>query len=269
MKRLLTVLSIVAAVFPFSRVALALEPVALSVDRACVVVLDPGHGGDDTGAIGPAGAAEKDVALAVALKTAELIKAKTLCDVTLTRADDTFVPLAGRVAIANALNADLFVSIHVNAALRRAASGVETFFLSVDATDAEAQSLADFENSAGAMKNPSVTATSNDLNDILLDLVITGAHHESARLAEAVQTSLLAGGGSPDRGVKQAPFIVLNGAAMPAALVEIGFISNKADEKRLKQGTEQSRIAQSLSNGIEAFLKTSAQRQKAQSNRVL
>ncbi len=250
---------IVAVVFLFSRVALALEPVALSVDRACVVVLDPGHGGEDTGAIGPAGVNEKDVTLAVAKKTAELIKAKTLCEVTLTRVDDTFIPLAKRVAVANALNADLFVSIHVNAARRKAASGVETFFLSVDATDAEAQSLADFENSAGAMKNLSVTTPSNDLNDILLDLVITGAHHESARLAEAVQTSLLTGGGSPDRGVKQAPFIVLNGAAMPAALVEIGFISNKADEKRLKQETEQSRIAQSLYNGIEVFLKTSAQ----------
>ncbi|MBI5235860.1 MAG: N-acetylmuramoyl-L-alanine amidase [Deltaproteobacteria bacterium] len=257
MKRLLIVFPVVAAVFLFSRVALALDPIALPVDRACVVVLDPGHGGEDTGATGPAGVNEKDVTLAVAKKTAELIKAKTLCDVTLTRADDTFVPLAKRVAVANALNADLFVSIPVNAARRKAATGVETFFLSVDATDAEAQRLADFENSAGAMKNPSVT--SDDLNDILLDLVITGAHHESARLAEAVQTSLLAGGGSPDRGVKQAPFIVLNGAAMPAALVEIGFISNKADEKRLKQEAEQTRIAQSLYNGIEVFLKTSAQ----------
>ena len=259
MKWLPTVFSIVAAVFSFSRVALALDPVALSIDRACVVVLDPGHGGEDTGAIGPAGVNEKDVALLVALKTAELIKTRTLCDVTLTRVDDTFVPLAGRIAIANAKGADLFISIHVNAALRREASGVETFFLSVDATDAEAQSLADFENSAATVKNASAAAPEGDLKAILLDLVITGAHHESARLAEAVQTSLLAKTGSPDRGVKQAPFIVLNNASMPAALVEIGFISNKAEEKRLKQTDEQSRIAQSLYNGIEVFLKTSTQ----------
>lgn len=259
MRWLLTVFFIVEAVFLFSRAAGALEPSAMPVAKPCVVVLDPGHGGEDTGAIGPAGVNEKEVALSVALKTAELIKSKTLCNVTLTRADDTFIPLEGRVAIANAKSADIFISIHVNAALRREATGVETFFLSVDATDAEAQGLADFENSVVAPHGANFAVPPDDLKDILVDLAITVAHHESARLAEAVQTSLLARTNKEDRGVKQAPFIVLNGAAMPAVLVEIGFISNRDDEKRLKQAAEQSRIAQSLYNGIEAFLKTSAQ----------
>ncbi|MBI5886811.1 MAG: N-acetylmuramoyl-L-alanine amidase [Deltaproteobacteria bacterium] len=225
-----------------------------------VVVIDAGHGGDDSGAMGRGGSQEKAVNLAVALKVAESLRKHQDIKVLMTRSDDTFVPLHDRAVFANNNNAAVFISIHSNAATSKKANGIETFFLSVDATDDEARDLAVIEN---AVVTPDVAATlprndDIDIKDILYDLTRTEAHHESSVLAESVQGSLCAALGKENRGVKQAPFAVLSGAMMPAALVEIGFISNAAEEKRLLSAKEQAKIADSITKGILDFKKTTS-----------
>ncbi len=220
-----------------------------------VVVIDPGHGGDDTGAIGPGGIEEKEVALSLALKVADELRSSGF-KVLLTRADDRFIPLEDRTAFANGNGADLFISIHANAAASRDANGVETFFLNFEATDEDARRVAAFENNAPLVVKRA-GEESSDLKEILLDLENTGAHHESSRLAEAVHLSMLKySTGGENRGVKQAPFAVLVGATMPAILVESGFISNPGEEKRLASDKGQHRIARSIAEGILGFKKS-------------
>lgn len=223
---------------------------------AVTVVLDPGHGGEDTGAIGPGGVEEKKVTLSVAKRLAEILRARPGMRVLLTREDDTFIPLRERTAFANANNADVFVSIHANSAGRKGASGVETYFLSYEATDDEARKLAAIENSLRPFAGAERPEMTDDLQEILGDLAAAIAHHESSALAESIQASMVAATGSEDRGVKQAPFAVLVGAAMPAALVEVGFISNPGEKKRLTSVKDQARIADSIAQGIMAFRKT-------------
>jgi len=220
-----------------------------------VVVLDPGHGGADAGAIGPGGTLEKDLVLSVAKKAGESLKKTPGVKVLFTRTDDTFVTLEDRTTFANNSGADVFVSIHANAARRKAAVGVETFFLSLDATDDEARLTAVYEN-AGAAVPLKYSADNDEVREILVDLENNVAHHLSAMLAETIQSKVFEAGGREDRGVKQAPFVVLYGAAMPAVLVEIGFVSNKVEEKRLASIIEQERIAASITEGITAFRKT-------------
>jgi len=218
-----------------------------------LVVIDPGHGGIDRGAIGPDGVREKDLTLLVAKRLAHILKSKYGFMVTLTRDDDTFVPLEKRTAMANSLGANLFISIHVNAAESSRARGVETFFLSYDATDEEAVRLAAVENGFDPSKTGIRYDFNNDLKTTLLDLVETAAHHESSTLAEAVHTSIIRVTGRGDRGVKQAPFAVLDGAIMPAVLVELGFISNKSDEKWLSSKKGVATAARSIALGIADF----------------
>lgn len=225
-----------------------------SAGKEFKVVLDPGHGGADAGAVGPGGTLEKDLVLSVAKKAGGALE-KSGVKVLYTRTDDTFVPLEDRTAFANKSGADVFVSIHANAARRKAAVGVETFFLSLDATDDEARMTAIYEN-AGASVPSKSGAESDEVREILVDLENNVAHHLSAMLAETIQSRIFEAAGREDRGVKQAPFVVLYGAAMPAVLVEIGFVSNKAEEKRLASAKEQERIAASITEGITAFRKT-------------
>jgi len=216
-----------------------------------VIVIDPGHGGEDTGAIGPNGAEEKNVVLSLALMVAEILNERLSSTVLLTRTGDVFIPLEERTAFANRNGADLFVSIHVNAALNREASGVETFFLSFDATDDDARRVAAFENRI--VKTAEDRVDGDDIQVILLDLASTEAHHESSRLAEDVHLSVLEHSGRENRGVKQAPFTVLVGATMPAVLVEAGFISNPEEERLLSSRKEQARIAEAIADGIMGF----------------
>ncbi len=218
-----------------------------------LVVIDPGHGGIDRGAIGPGGVKEKDLTLKVAKRLAGLLKDKYGFMVTLTRTDDTFIPLDKRTELANSLGANLFISIHVNAAKSTRVRGVETFFLSYDATDEEAVRLAAVENGFNASKTGIDYAFNNDLKTTLLDLVETAAHHESSTLAESIHTSIIKFTGRGDRGVKQAPFAVLDGAVMPAVLVELGFISNKADIRWLSSTRGMADAARSIALGIADF----------------
>ena len=219
------------------------------------IVIDPGHGGEDTGAIGPGGVKEKDITLAVAQELERELSEKTGARILLTRTDDTYIELKERAAFANSVSADIFISVHVNAARRKGATGVETFFLSFEASDDEAREVAAFENNVVTLDGTADGAPTDDLKAILWDLTQTEAHHESAKLAESIQLSLTGVTNGDNRGIKQAPFIVLFGATMPAVLVEIGFISNPAEEKRLSRGKTQKLIARAISDGVEAFEK--------------
>jgi len=226
-----------------------------SESRLKTIVIDPGHGGYDTGAIGPAGIEEKNVNLSVALMLADILRDRLGCTVLLTRTEDVFVPLAERTEFANKNRADLFISVHSNAALSKGVNGVETYFLSFDATDDDAMRLAAVENGeADADADGRLTPEqSGDISAILSDLTMTAAHHDSSRLAESVQSSMLKAAGNENRGVKQAPFIVLSGAGMPAILVEVGFITNPAEEKRLSSKKSRFNTAASIAEGVINF----------------
>lgn len=217
------------------------------------IIIDPGHGGEDTGAIGPSGVKEKDINLEIAKKLEKLISRKTGIKAILTRSDDTFIPLGQRTAFANKNKADLFISIHTNAAYRKGASGVETYFLSFDASDDDAKKAADFENAAISAGDKKDGKGVDDLKTILMDMAQTEFLNESGQLAEMIQENLCRILKVENRGIKQAPFIVLAGAAMPAVLVEVGFISNTRDEKRLTLPQTQDAIAGGIYKSIARF----------------
>jgi N-acetylmuramoyl-L-alanine amidase len=223
------------------------------------IVIDPGHGGHDAGAIGPGGLQEKELTLDIARRVAGLLQEDLAVRVVLTRGKDQFIGLRERTALANRERADLFVSIHVNAAPDGAATGTETYFLSNEATDGAARRAAEYENrligGTGAKGgSPDV------LRSILWDLAQSDFQQESSRAAEALQNSLDRALRRPSRGVKQAPFYVLGGAAMPAVLVEIGFISNPAEEQRLRDDGYRDRIARALVAGVAAYKRSYDQR---------
>ncbi len=251
-----TVAAAIILLFASASHAFFVEPAAQGNDPVDVIVIDPGHGGVDAGATGPGGLSEKEIVLGVAMGLKDALVEKLGITVLLTREDDTFVPLEERVAFASRSNADIFISIHVNAARNSKASGVETFFLSYEPTDAEAMRLAEQENRVVLPDGTVGTAPEaviNDLKNILHDLAQSVTHHESSALAEAVQVSMVRGTRRHDRGVKQAPFTVLGGASMPAVLVEVGFISNRPEAKWLGKKQAHKRIANAIAVGISEF----------------
>ncbi len=216
------------------------------------VVIDPGHGGKDPGAVGPSGVREKDVALAIAKKLQKKLREELKLEAILTRKSDIFLPLEERTAFANTQKADLFVSIHTNAHKNRRVYGLSTYILNV-ATDAEAARLAAFENAVSAKRI-------SDLEKILNDLMLNSKINESSRLADAVQHGLLMRlpknySRVKDLGVKQAPFYVLIGARMPSIMVETSFITNKREEKRLASGSYQDAVAEGILAGIRSYIK--------------
>jgi N-acetylmuramoyl-L-alanine amidase len=222
---------------------------------AFTAVIDPGHGGELDGAVSPRGDKEKDLTLQIARRVKKRLEALG-GKVVLTRTGDARVPLANRAAVANALEADLFVSIHLNSmpteASRRASSGVETYFLSADASDAGAEASAARENADRLAGEPAP-----DPNDavaaILDDLEAADLLSGSSRLAYALHDKLVAALKAENRGVKQAPFYVLAGARMPAVLLEVGFISNEAEAGRLRTPEHQERIAAAVAEGVAAW----------------
>lgn len=235
---------------------LALPAFAGAQEGALVVVLDPGHGGKfpHDGAHGRKGLVEKNIALAVANKTKELLEAAG-ATVVLTREGDVDVPLAERVRIANEAGADVFLSIHCNSMELRAdrlvTKGVETYFLSPDPTDAEARMLAQLEN--GGPDAVPLPKASSPVEGILNDLALGQARNDSAALAAIVQRHVIRGTWATSRGVRQAPFLVLSGTKMPSALVEIGFISNPHEGRKLGTEKYQARVAQALADGVRDF----------------
>ncbi|MCF6187271.1 MAG: N-acetylmuramoyl-L-alanine amidase [Desulfobulbaceae bacterium] len=214
------------------------------------IVLDPGHGGKDPGAMA-FGTKEKDIVLKVAKKLADILQQEYKYEVQLTRNTDTFLPLEERTAIANTSGADLFVSIHVNAHPNKSARGVETFYLNL-ATNAEAMRVA-------ARENATSTHNISDMQNILSDLMQNSKILESSRLAEFVQANMISGLAREkysvkDLGVKQAPFYVLIGAEMPAILAEISFITNPDEVKLLKTDAYLEDIAHQIAAGVAAYV---------------
>jgi len=204
-----------------------------SDERFDTVVIDAGHGGEDKGARSARGLLEKDLVLDVSKRVAERLR-KSGLRVVMTREDDRFVALEERTSIANDARGDLFVSIHANATHDREVRGIETFFLALDASDAAASAVAERENQAFGARAGS--SRGDDAFIALIgDLISTQHMEESNEFARLVQGELAVG--PKARGVKQAPFVVLEGVQMPASLVEIGFLTN-ADDVRLLTGEE-------------------------------
>lgn len=217
------------------------------------VVIDAGHGGHDTGTVGPGGLMEKDLVLDVALRLGHLITQRLGAEVIYTRPDDTFIPLEERTRIANNEKADLFLSIHANSSPEPSATGVETYFFNFT-SDHHSVDLATRENAAS-------TSSISDLGDLLHRAVLQAKLAESREFAQQVQSSLWASSvkinnRSRDRGVRQAPFVVLIGATMPSILAEVGFVSNPHDEQSLRTGDTRQKIAEALYKGIAQYAKS-------------
>jgi N-acetylmuramoyl-L-alanine amidase len=222
---------------------------------AFLAVVDPGHGGEQTGAITAAGTHEKELALQIARRIAARLK-RAGGKVVLTRTGDIAVPLANRAAIANAIRADLFLSVHLNsmptAELRRSSAGIETYFLSADASDASATAVAARENADRLAGEPEPDPD-DPVAAILQDLEDAASLDGSSRLAYAIHEALVRATSAEDRGVKQAPFYVLAGARMPAVLLELGFVSHDEEAAKLADPAYQERLAQAVADGVLAW----------------
>jgi N-acetylmuramoyl-L-alanine amidase len=218
------------------------------------IVIDAGHGGHDTGTIGPTGLMEKDLCLDVALRLGKIIQQRLPgADIVYTRSDDTFIPLEERTNIANQAKADLFISIHANSSQDHAARGVETYYLNLKGS-AEAMEVA-------ARENASSDQGIHDLEDMVKKIARNEKIDESKEFAEDIQDSLAkrmqkTSKTVKDRGVRKAPFVVLIGADMPSILTEISFLSNPADEKLLKQPEYRQRVAEGLYQGVASYLQS-------------
>ncbi|HTT72049.1 MAG TPA: N-acetylmuramoyl-L-alanine amidase [Anaeromyxobacteraceae bacterium] len=235
-------------------VLLGASPARRPAPPAFVAVVDPGHGGEKEGAVGPSGLREKELALEIARRLADRLR-RMGGRVVLTRTGDVAVPLAERVALANAERADLFVSIHLNAMPgggRDKAQGVETYFLSADASDASATAVAARENADRLAGEPELDP-GDPVSGILQDLADTDALTESSRLAYSIHERLVERLGAENRGVKQAPFYVLAGARMPAVLVEVGFISHAEESRKLASPAYQERAARAIAEGVASW----------------
>ncbi len=226
------------------------------------IVLDAGHGGHDSGATGPTGLMEKDLVLDVTRRVAKLVAAQLGMKVLLTRDSDNFVTLRDRTSYANKQHADLFVSIHANAHREAAADGVETYFLSSEATDSTARQVAALEN---GVEQPTGRGTGqvDIVKAILWDLAQSEFQVESSRLAEVVHDSMTQTLRISNRGVKQAGFYVLGGAAMPAILLEIGFVTNPKEERKLKDTKYRDEIARAILAGLAEYKRAWDQRARA------
>jgi len=216
------------------------------------VVIDAGHGGHDTGTIGPTGLMEKDLCLDLALRLGKMIQEKLPgVEVYYTREDDTFVPLENRTALANQVGADMFISIHANSSRDRSARGIETYYLSFT-TSEDALEVA-------ARENATSQSSIHELQDILKQIARNEKVEESRELAQQVQGALSGrmqrvSRNLKDRGVKKAPFVVLIGANMPSVLTEISFLSNPTDEAMLKRAEHRDWVVQGIYNGVESYL---------------
>ena len=214
------------------------------------IVVDAGHGGKDPGAIGPSGILEKDIVLKMAHVLADRLKKEIGCDVILTRSGDVFLPLEERTAIANRVGADLFISMHVNAAPNKSAYGVETYYLNFSKNDKAA--------AVAARENGTSLKQIGDLELILFDLMANSKINESSRLAAEIQSSLVEDLGRDysqvrDLGVRQGPFYVLLGATMPSVLVEAAFISHPREEARLLEKKYHERTASAIVRAVQQY----------------
>lgn len=225
-----------------------MRALGLKINR---IVIDAGHGGHDSGTLGPGGVEEKDVVLDVALRLGNLLRQRLGAEVTYTRSDDTFIPLETRTAMANQAQADLFISIHANSSPDTMARGVEVYYLNFTSS-ADALEVA-------ARENASSDESIHQLSDLVKKIALQDKINESREFAQDVDDSLYAGleQGNPglrDRGVKKAPFVVLIGANMPSILAEISFLTNPEDAHELREPRYRERIAESLYRGVSRYV---------------
>lgn len=235
---------------PDDGVVAAPSPPAPSGGGIKTIVIDPGHGGKDPGAIGPTGLMEKRVTLAVAQKLAAILQEKLHARIILTRDRDTSLELDDRTVLANSVNADLFVSIHANSSRNRSAEGTETYFLSPARSQDELATAARENMIANLSENPA----ENDIAYIMSDMQSAQKINESALLARTVQKAMVRDMASATRshgkGVKQAMFYVLWRATMPSILVETNFISNPRQERLFQDDAYLTKVAVSIADGV-------------------
>lgn len=252
---------------PAPTASLAPAPITSAVERTAraqapaatrwfTIALDPGHGGEDPGAIGPAGTYEKDVVLAIARQARDLLREHPGIRVFMTRDADFFVPLSVRVAKARAVSADLFVSIHADAFVQPQASGASVFVLSdSSASSMGARWLASRENRADLVGGTAPASANREAASVLIDLSRTAQINQSRRLGTSVLGELRQVGKLHKVAVEQAGFAVLRAPDMPSILVETAFISNPDEERKLRDPTEQNRIAHALVRGVLAYVR--------------
>ena len=218
------------------------------------VVIDPGHGGLWPGAMGKAGTLEKDITLAISLKLAAVIRRNLALRVVLTRDKDVDVSLENRAAMANNNKADIFLSIHANSSYQKDARGPEMYFLSLEATDEEARKLAYLENNPTQPEEGIAGDNQDEIQMILWDMAQTAYLKQSSELAESIQNELNLLLRTRNRGIRQAPFTVLAGVACSAVLVEVAFLSNSREERRLLNEDFQNEVAQAIYDGLVSYL---------------
>ncbi len=223
------------------------------------IVLDPGHGGLESGAKGRFGTLEKEVTLAIALKLKALIERNLSLRVVMTRDKDIDIPLENRAALSNNNDAYLFLSIHANGSFRKNSNGSEVYFLNLNAVDEETRRLAYLENNTGEIDQKIDSRDADDLRLILWDMAQSSFIKQSGQLAEFIQTELNSLLGTANRGIKQAPFKVLTEVACPAVLVETAFISNPEEERRLADPAFQDNVAQAIFRGLVNYIKLYSQ----------
>jgi N-acetylmuramoyl-L-alanine amidase len=224
------------------------------------VVLDPGHGGSDTGTISRSGLMEKDLVLDVALRLGTLIDEKLGAEIVYTRKDDSSVPLEARTALANEKEADLFLSIHANSGVA-SASGAETYYLNFTTSKAALD--------VAARENASSQRSIHELQDLIEKIALKDKIDESREFAARIQTVMYrdmarVNSQIKDRGVRRAPFVVLIGAAMPSVLCEIAFMSNPREEKLLSQPDYRQKLAEALYKGVSQYASTLSRFQVAE-----
>ncbi len=217
------------------------------------IVLDPGHGGKDPGAIGISGTYEKHVALATAQQLAQELRATGRYQITLTRQDDTFIPLDDRVAFARAHGADLFISMHADALMDPSVRGASVYTLASRASDAQSAALAARENAADRYAGTGLKAVSPQVAEILASLVRHETRAASARMQQTIVTSF--GGDIPmlENPARHAAFEVLKSAEIPSVLVEMGFMSNRHDEAALRQPGHRATIVLALRRAVDRY----------------
>ncbi|AUH49720.1 N-acetylmuramoyl-L-alanine amidase [Chromobacterium sp. ATCC 53434] len=235
------------------------KPKAKNADRPIIVMLDPGHGGEDPGAIGMQGNREKDVVLKIGHQLKQLIDAEPNMRAYMTRSDDVFIPLGVRVAKARKLNADLFVSIHADAAPNRAARGSSVFALSEKgATSAFAKALAQTENNSDLVGGVKIGSKDKYLAHTLLDLTQTATINDSLKLGKTVLGQLGGLNKLHKNAVEQAGFAVLKAPDIPSILVETAFISNPDEEQRLITAEFQQQMANAIFSGVKRYFASGA-----------
>ena len=212
------------------------------------IVIDPGHGGKDPGAVSESGLQEKELVLDISKQLKSLLESSGAYHVFMTRETDVYLPLKDRTAFANQKGADVFISVHINSSENSSARGIETYYLSL-ASDEEARMTA-------ALENASSGKTIKDLNNIVRYIIRGAKVKESRELARTIQSQLRIHTGANDRGIRRAPFMVLIGAQAPSILVELGYMSNKQDESLLRSAEYRDKLVRALAEGVKNYVKT-------------